>query len=329
MDISVIIATYNRASILQGTLESLAALQPQGISHEIIVVDNNSSDNTKAVVEEFAERAPIRYLFEERQGKNYALNTGVEAAQGELLVFTDDDVYVPADWLDRYWEAAREHPEAAYFGGTIVPVLPPNAPRWMHAPGIDLVNYDVNNRDYLLDGSLGTVCGPNMAFRRAVFASGLRFDEAVGPGSRAGRLLSEASLLAKVHSAGLRGAAVGGAAVRHRIDLQPRFLSIRYHLARRFAQARGGVHIGFRYCGSRRFLGIRVLPTLDLGRAVLRMLFAWLRPRADLERVSAEMEVADRAGIVWELVTQSVSRVIRSPKGTTDPLPGKPKDTQP
>jgi hypothetical protein len=60
------------------------------------------------------------------------------------------------------------------------------------------------------------------------------------------------------------------------------------------------------------------------------MLFAWLRPWADFEQVSAEMEVADRAGIVWELVTQFVSRVIRSPKGTADPLPtGKPKDTQP
>jgi len=128
MDISVIIATYNRASILRGTLESLAALQPQGITHEIIVVDNNSSDNTRAVVEEFAQRAPIRYLFEERQGKNHALNRAVEVAQGELFVFTDDDVFVPADWLDRYLAAAQAHPEADAFGGSVVARLPANAP---------------------------------------------------------------------------------------------------------------------------------------------------------------------------------------------------------
>ena len=99
---SVVIATYNRAADLRDTLASLAKLQPDG-PWEVIVVDNNSPDNTRAVVEDAIPSFPadLRYLFEREQGRSPALNAGIRSARGAIIVTTDDDVRVPADWLNR------------------------------------------------------------------------------------------------------------------------------------------------------------------------------------------------------------------------------------
>ena len=102
MDISVVLATYNRASSLQVTLESLLALvSPAGLSWELLVVDNNSTDLTRLNVEKFAAIAkfPVRYVFERKQGRSAALNTGIVDARGEIVAFTDDDVILHRDWL--------------------------------------------------------------------------------------------------------------------------------------------------------------------------------------------------------------------------------------
>ncbi len=99
---SVVIATYNRAADLRDTLASLASLRPDG-PWEVIVVDNNSTDATREVVEQAARTFPVqlRYLFEREQGRSPALNTGIRAAHGDIIVTTDDDVRVPVDWLNR------------------------------------------------------------------------------------------------------------------------------------------------------------------------------------------------------------------------------------
>ncbi len=96
MKYSVVIATHNRAADLRDTLASLAALQPDG-PWEVIVVDNNSPDHTRQVVEAAAPTFPValRYLFEARQGRSPALNAGISAARGQIIATTDDDVRVP------------------------------------------------------------------------------------------------------------------------------------------------------------------------------------------------------------------------------------------
>src|SRR5215213_1970195 len=100
MKFSVVIATYNRADELPKTLASLAALQVSE-PWEVIIVDNNSSDNTKEVVLNAVEGFPVRlrYLHERQQGRSAALNTGIKAAQGEIIATTDDDVRIERDWL--------------------------------------------------------------------------------------------------------------------------------------------------------------------------------------------------------------------------------------
>ena len=120
MDISVILCTHNSDNRLRTTLESFCQLnRPEGVEWELVAVDNNSTDRTEKVIRTFEGRLPIDYVYEPEQGKSRALNTGVDVAQGELIVFTDDDVKPTPDWLGAYWEAYQKRPEGYYFGGPI------------------------------------------------------------------------------------------------------------------------------------------------------------------------------------------------------------------
>src|SRR5689334_13047707 len=103
---TILICTWNRADSLRRTLESLVAMQPPAPgSWEVLVVNNNSSDDTDATVDGFRDRLPIRRITERAQGLSNARNAGARAAQGEYLVWTDDDVIVDRSWLTKYVEA--------------------------------------------------------------------------------------------------------------------------------------------------------------------------------------------------------------------------------
>jgi glycosyltransferase involved in cell wall biosynthesis len=120
MDISIVLCTYNNADRLKITLHSLCRIQLSGaVDWELIIVDNNSTDNTKDVIHSFSDRLPIIYLYEPEQGKSNALNTGVHQARGDLIVFADDDVRPNPNWLSAFWVAYRERSEGYFFGGPI------------------------------------------------------------------------------------------------------------------------------------------------------------------------------------------------------------------
>jgi glucosyl-dolichyl phosphate glucuronosyltransferase len=131
--VSVVICTFNRANSLR---QALAALRqqtaPAGV-FEVIVVDNNSMDETAAVVAEGAALAPVHHVREPRQGLSFARNCGVRASAGDLVAFTDDDVCVAADWVETICRVAEERREAAWFGGRVLPIWPSAAPRWLDA----------------------------------------------------------------------------------------------------------------------------------------------------------------------------------------------------
>src|SRR5437763_1555056 len=103
--LTITICTYNRAHFLKDTLESLLLQQINvTFTYEVIVVDNNSVDNTKSVVESFfpkfnASSPRLKYFFESTQGKSNAINKAVKAAKGDIIVFTDDDVTFDPQWL--------------------------------------------------------------------------------------------------------------------------------------------------------------------------------------------------------------------------------------
>lgn len=133
MDISVVLSTYNRSDILARALQSFARQTAPGIQFEVIIVDNNSTDCTRQIAEEFAERDPrFRYVFESRQGLSYARNSGIRVARAEAVAFTDDDVQAAPDWIAQTRRALLEYPEADYIGGRVVPVWPGDIPGWAH-----------------------------------------------------------------------------------------------------------------------------------------------------------------------------------------------------
>src|SRR5690349_865515 len=132
IDASIVICTFNRSQGLKATLESMDALDTAGLNVEVIVVNNNSRDDTKAVFEAWTRRSrlPARYLFEAQQGLSFARNSGVCIAQGEVIAFTDDDVTVDPAWIRELVSAMRQTGAAAA-GGKILPAWAGPVPRWL------------------------------------------------------------------------------------------------------------------------------------------------------------------------------------------------------
>jgi glucosyl-dolichyl phosphate glucuronosyltransferase len=120
MDISLVLCTWNNAERLAMTLEAITRCVPAGnIAWEIILVDNNSTDHTKRIVDRFCARLPIHYVFEPVQGLSQARNAGLSAATGKLILFTDDDVTPCTDWIEMYWRELLRKPSGYYFGGSV------------------------------------------------------------------------------------------------------------------------------------------------------------------------------------------------------------------
>lgn len=116
--ISVVIATYRRPLSLKDTLSSMVAQTRP--ADEIIVVDNNSGDETEWIVSEFRQKLPIQYVFEPRQGVSFARNAGVKAANGEVVAFTDDDCVSDPDWLYNLELPFLRDPQIGLVGGEIL-----------------------------------------------------------------------------------------------------------------------------------------------------------------------------------------------------------------
>lgn len=180
--LTVFVATYNGAQRLPGVLASYAALTPPADGWKLVIIDNDSDDDSGGVARSFADRLPLTCLSEPRPGKNRALNTGLRTLEGDLAVFSDDDDIPDEDWLVQLRTAAARYPDYAVFGGTIRP--------WWSAPPDDWILQSVP-----LPAVFGItdpaweegpcdptqVFGGNMAIRAELFRSGYRFDERIGP----------------------------------------------------------------------------------------------------------------------------------------------------
>lgn len=186
--ISIIIATYNGADTIVRTLEAISRLTPPQDGYEVIVVDNASTDDTAALVAGFEHRLPLTALHEARRGKAHALNTGIHAARGNILVFTDDDVIPDPDWLCAYQSAIEAHPEQRFFIGQVRHDWAAPPPRWLERLGAAGMSYGGTPIDRT-EGAVSWLSakGGNMAVTR--YHMGLtrfRTDAAtnfVGPGS--------------------------------------------------------------------------------------------------------------------------------------------------
>ena len=185
MDISVIVCTYNRCKELQAVLQSCnEMLVPDNVSWEIIVVDNNSTDETNAAVATFSQdsRMRVKYVFEGRQGKSYALNTGILASLGKIIAFTDDDATVDRNWIVELMKIFEKF-NCTGVGGRIVPIWPADKPKWFetklpYSSMAAIVYFDKGDKPLRIKG---TLIGANMAFKRELFEKHGLFRTDLGP----------------------------------------------------------------------------------------------------------------------------------------------------
>jgi glycosyltransferase involved in cell wall biosynthesis len=223
--VSVVIPTYNRAALLAQTLERLAFLAPATVrTWEVVVVDNNCSDETPAVVKRLASAFPVRlrHVFEGRQGRSHALNTGILAAAADVLAFIDDDVVVSDRWLD---EAAAPLLAGTsgidYTGGPVQPLWEAPRPAWLADDKGDLwgtiaiLNY--GPEPFVFEDRRRVPLGANMAVRRDLVDRIGGFSPRLG---RAGSNLMGQEVpefLARARAAGARGLYVPAMVVDHHV----------------------------------------------------------------------------------------------------------------
>jgi glycosyltransferase involved in cell wall biosynthesis len=189
MKISVILCTYNRCLSLAKALESVLASEvPESIQWEVLVVDNNSKDQTRDVIEGYCSRFPqrIRYVFEARQGKSHALNTGIQEARGNILAFMDDDVIVEPKWLQNL-TAPLHQGEWAGAGGRILSQKEFAVSDWLSLEGEHSLSGMLALFDLGDDARELTIppFGTNMAYHKVIFEKygGFRTDMGPCPGS--------------------------------------------------------------------------------------------------------------------------------------------------
>ena len=130
VQISVVVCTYNRCDLLRRALTSLCAQGLEVDHYAVIVVDNNSTDDTATVVRAFSQTKPnVRYESERAQGLSHARNRGWHVAAGEYVAYIDDDCKTPAKWLEQAVGIIRSYKPAA-FGGPVIGYFDTPPPRW-------------------------------------------------------------------------------------------------------------------------------------------------------------------------------------------------------
>jgi len=227
LDATVLIATYNRAELLDRTLASIRQLRAApGRRWDVIVVDNNSSDDTRAVVERQARDfpVPLAYLFETRQGRSSALNAGIAVSRGTVIAMTDDDVLVDAGWLDAACDALLlpADPSIAYAGGPVAPLWQSPPPPWLDRTRGDLWGtiaiQDHGGAPFVYEAMRKVPLGANMAVRRSLFEAAGTFRADLGR-TNSKRVLGQEvpDLLVRARAAGLRGLYLPAMRVEHHI----------------------------------------------------------------------------------------------------------------
>jgi glycosyltransferase involved in cell wall biosynthesis len=166
-EISVVLCTYNRAARLADALTALVH-QTDAPPYEVVVVDNNSDDDTRAVIGRFAEAGVVRYAWEPVQGLSHARNRGVATARAHVLAFTDDDVRVDPTWVRSIALAFADQPDVDMVGGRVEPVWEAEPPAWLPQAGyapLAIVDY---GREPFRISPTAPCCliGANVAIRR-------------------------------------------------------------------------------------------------------------------------------------------------------------------
>ena len=274
MPVSIVMPTYNNADMLASTLAAFERVNfPK--SSELIVVDNNSADDTAETVRRFSGRLPVRYTFEATRGVSSAKNRGIRMAKGELLIFTDDDVRPVATWIAAYVSAYRKNPSGFFWGGPIVSEfqgpLPEERLLKFAPPSVKGLNFGVEER---LLGANEWFAGANWACPADALSRVGLFDEAVGPypGARVSLNGEESDLQMRLKGGGYAGLYLPEASLRHVVPARKttlKHIAVRTEASGRFARVNTPLEKG-----KGTFRGV---PLWRYRRCVERWLRAWAK----------------------------------------------------
>jgi glycosyltransferase involved in cell wall biosynthesis len=234
MDFSVVLCTYNRAANLPACIGALAAQEGEEcIDWEVLVVDNNSSDDTAATVEHLQAEHPIRlrYAFEPKQGLSNARNCGIRESAGTHVIFIDDDILATPRWLRSYAQTFAEH-DCDAAGGRILVESPARLPAWIRPEMMGFLGQqDFGDEPCELDGVDRYPFGGNMAFHRRALARVGDFDPNLG---RKGTGASADELFKGEETAYFRALVAGGGRIRYAPGAEVTHRILPYQLKRRF-----------------------------------------------------------------------------------------------
>jgi len=178
--ISVVVCTRDRARMLERCLRHMAdTCRGADLAWQLVIVDNASVDDTRAVAKQFATVLPLCYVQESRRGLSHARNRGVSVAKHSIIAFTDDDCLVAPDWLRSIVDEFARHPEASILGGRVELADPGDHP-------VSIRRHAREEAITTIDQIMALLAGCNMAFRRGVFDDVGRFDTAFGKGKHIG-----------------------------------------------------------------------------------------------------------------------------------------------
>jgi glucosyl-dolichyl phosphate glucuronosyltransferase len=191
--ISVVICTHNRSHLLPHAIQSVCQQAVEGSLYEVVVVDNNCTDNTRTVVQDFCDRHPnIRCLQEPLQGLSHARNCGWKNAKGNYVIYLDDDGKACEDWLTVAKHIIMNIAPAV-FGGPYYACYNTPKPDWFQD---NYESHTLGNRPRFLDE--GFLTGNNIAFRRSILADLGGFDSTLGMSGKKIAYAEETDLMIRI-----------------------------------------------------------------------------------------------------------------------------------
>ena len=296
--ISLILCTYNRCESLRVVLGSLAQLRaPSDAAWELIVVDNNCSDDSAEAIKIFAanSRTSVQYIFEPRQGLSHARNAGIRAARGDVIAFTDDDVTAHPHWLYELEKVFNKY-DCQGVGGKIIPVWGGEKPCWMQGERAfsfrsgAIVSFDQGAEPHELN--IAPV-GANMAYKKAVFEEYGLFRTDLGKRGTDPMVGEEVEFCMRLFRAGAKVVYAPRAIVYHPVEiskLRKNFESHYFNWGRYLARVDGFPAGSILYFGIPRYLL----------RSILSHVCKWAVTFDSRERFRHKLQVYESLGQISE-----------------------------
>ena len=315
MKVEIIICTYNRAEKLKRSMQSIFNAEiPESVTVQLTVVNNNSIDKTENLIKGFTKNnLLLKYLFEEKQGKTYALNKALKYITGDLIAFTDDDITVDKSWIKEMVKALKKYTEYKCFGGKVVAVYPKNMPKWIDINGSMrfLKSVFVDRDDGNLEVEYGndtiskTPGGCNMFFRRKAIEENGPFRIDLGPVGKELGFSEDIEYCHRLIEKGKRFMYIPSAIVYHPVHTErlkkEYLLNWQYRVAKSEVRRNGG------YKGTAKVFGV---PRYLYGNMIEHTVGWWLSPQSK-NKLYHKLKLYYIAGEIIEHLRIKVQKVIR------------------